>query len=87
MLIERPGPTVRKKQPLGAEKGYDSPDIRELSAAWADTAPLKLRGQEEAGRKAVPGYRARQWVLEGTHGWFNREKPFECPIPTKRRGI
>ena len=54
------------------DKGYDYIDIRELVAAWGYTAHIKSRGQEETERKEIPGYRARRWVVERTHSWFNR---------------
>ena len=72
MVIDRPKPTRRKPQHLCGDKGYDYPDVRELVAAWGYTAHIKARGQEEAERKTLPGYRARRWVVERTHSWFNR---------------
>lgn len=72
MAVERPEPTSRQKQHLCADKGYDYPDVRELVNAWGYTAHIKSRGDEEAGRRRVPGYRARRWVVERTHSWFNR---------------
>ena len=70
--IERPEPTQRKKQHFCADKGYDYPTVRELIQEWGYTAHIKSRGQEEAERKQIPGYRARRWVVERTHSWFNR---------------
>lgn len=70
--VERPQPTRRKRQHFCADKGYDYPDIRELVAEWGYTADIKSRGEEIAARKTIPGYRARRWVVERTHSWFNR---------------
>ena len=70
--IDRPEPTQRKKQHFCADKGYDYPTVRELIQEWGYTAHIKSRGQEEAERKQIPGYRARRWVVERTHSWFNR---------------
>jgi putative transposase len=70
--IERPEATTRKKQHFCADKGYDYPDVRDLIRDWGYTAHIKSRGQEEAERKQIPGYRARRWVVERTHSWFNR---------------
>lgn len=70
--VARPQPTPRKKQHLCADKGYDYPDVRELIRDWGYTAQIKSRGEEESQRKEVPGYRARRWVVERTHSWFNR---------------
>lgn len=72
MPIERPKPTRTKKQHFCADKGYDYEDVRQLVKDWGYTAHIKSRGQEEAERKSIPGYRARRWVVERTHSWFNR---------------
>lgn len=72
MPVERPEPTRRKKQHFCADKGYDYPDVRELIKDWGYTAHIKSRGQEAAEKKRIPGYRARRWVVERTHSWFNR---------------
>lgn len=72
MAADRPTPTRRKKQHFCADKGYDYPDVRELVDDWGYTAHIKSRGEEEAERKSIPGYRARRWVVERTHSWFNR---------------
>lgn len=70
--MKRPKPTRRKKQNLCADKGYDYPDVRKLLRDWGYTAHIKSRGEEESERKQIPGYRARRWVVERTHSWFNR---------------
>jgi putative transposase len=70
--IPRPKPTWRKKQNLCADKGYDYPDVRQLVEHWGYTAHIKTRGEEELQRQQIPGYRARRWVVERTHSWFNR---------------
>ncbi len=72
MAAERPEPTSRKKQRLCADKGYDYPDVHELVAEWGYTGHIKSRGEEEAERRTIPGYRVRRWVVERTHSWFNR---------------
>lgn len=72
ITIPRPRPTSTRPQNLCADKGYDYPDIRQLVAHWGYTAHVKSRGQEEAERKVTPRYRARRWVVERTHSWFNR---------------
>ena len=72
LAVERPEPTPRKKQHFCADKGYDYPDVRELLEEWGYTAHIKSRGEEEAERRSIPGYRARRWVVERTHSWFNR---------------
>jgi putative transposase len=72
MPIDRPEPTASEPQHMCLDKGYDYVDIRELIDQWGYTAHIKSRGQEESERKEIPGYRARRWVVERTHSWFNR---------------
>ena len=33
---------------------------------------LKSRRQESDAKANTPGHKARRWVVEGTHSWFNR---------------
>ena len=70
--VKRPKPTRGEPQHLCGDKGYDYPDVRQLISHWGYTAHIKSRGQEETERKSIPGYRARRWVVERTHSWFNR---------------
>lgn len=72
MAIDRPAPTSRRRQRFCADKGYDYLDVHALIDKWGYTAHIKSRGQEKAERETVPGYRARRWVVERTHSWFNR---------------
>jgi putative transposase len=72
MAIDRPAPTSRRKQRFCADKGYDYLDVRALIDKWGYTAHIKSRGQEKVERETIPGYRARRWVVERTHSWFNR---------------
>lgn len=54
------------------DKGYDFPDVRELVAEFGYTAHIPARGTDPSKKKKMPGYRARRWVVERTHSWFNR---------------
>jgi putative transposase len=33
---------------------------------------VKKRGEEIQEKKTIPGYKARRWVVEVSHSWFNR---------------
>lgn len=70
--VERPQPRPKARQHLCADKGYDYPSVRETLKEWGYTIHIKSRGEEEAERKSLPGYRARRWVVERTHSWLNR---------------
>lgn len=51
------------------DEGYDFPYIKELVDDYGYTAHIRRRGEENV---KIPGYRARRWVIEGTHSWLNR---------------
>lgn len=69
--VERPTPTEEAPQHLCLDKGYDYQEPRQLAGAAGFTLHLRTRG-EEAGAKRHEGGRARRWVVERTHSWFNR---------------
>jgi len=33
---------------------------------------VRQRGEEIKAKKEIPGYRARRWIVEVAHSWFNR---------------
>ena len=68
LMAPRPS---RGRQNMCMDKGYDYPGVRELVAHWGYTAHIVARGLEQR-RRRLPGYRARRWVVERTHSWFNR---------------
>lgn len=76
IVIYRPEPTIRSKQHMCLDKGYDYPEVYELLEEYGYTIHIRLRGEEERGssckRKVILGYRARHWVVERTHSWMNR---------------
>jgi len=76
IVIYRPVPTIRSKQHMCLDKGYDYPEVYELLEEYGYTIHIRLRGgEDERGinkRKAIPGHRARHWVVERTHSWMNR---------------
>jgi putative transposase len=70
--VDRPQPTRLQPQHFCGDKGYDYPTVRQTLKEWGYTIHIKSRGEEEAERRSIPGYRARRWVVERTHSWFNR---------------
>ena len=54
------------------DKGYDYVEVRVLLEARGYTPHIRRRGEEIADKRAIPGYRARRWVVERTHSWLNR---------------
>jgi hypothetical protein len=78
MAIYRPEPTIRSKQHMCLDKGYDFPEVYELLEEHGYTIHIPLRGGRGEKRsssskgKRIPGYRAIHWVVERTHSWMNR---------------
>lgn len=67
LVIYRPEPTIRSKQHMCLDKGYDFPEVYELLEEYGYTIHIPLRGGGGKGeissskRKVIPGYRTRHW--------------------------
>ena len=70
--IRRPKPTKARPQHACLDKGYDYDEVRALLQAYGFVAHIRSRGEEAAAKKKKPGQKARRWVVERTHSWFNR---------------
>ncbi len=70
VVINKPEPTIKSKQHMCMDKGYDYPEVYELLENYAYTIHIRLRGGRRY--KKIPKYRARRWVVERTHSWMNR---------------
>ena len=69
--VHRPRPHPKAPQHLCLDKGYDFAEPRRLAEEFAFTLHLRTRG-EEAAAKQHANAKARRWVVERTHSWFNR---------------
>ena len=69
IIIERP---QNVQQSLCADKGYTgNPAIKAIKER--DYIPhIKQRGEEIEEKKNNPEFKARRWVVEAAHSWFNR---------------
>lgn len=72
IVVERPAVTEQSPQHLCADKGYAGQPALKSIRARSYTPHVKQRGEEIAEKKHIPGYRARRWVVEACHSWFNR---------------
>ena len=70
--VARPKPTKRHPQHVCLDKGYDDEEVRAILQAYGFVAPIRSRGEEAAAKKKKRGQKARRWVVERTHSWFNR---------------
>ena len=73
IVIYRPEPTIRSKQHMCMDKGYEFPEVYELLEEYGYTIHIRLKGKERSSiKEGIPKYRARRWVVERTHSWMNR---------------
>lgn len=66
-ILRAPPHTV---QHLCLDKGYDYRDIHHAVRRRRYVPHIRARGEER--RACRRGTRARRWVVERTHSWFNR---------------
>ena len=57
---------------LCADAGYKGDPARRAVMARHDRPHIKQRKEETAAKRNKTGYKARRWVVERTHSWFNR---------------
>lgn len=68
----RPKPRKWKPQRLCADAGYKGGPAQKAPLARRYRPHIKQRKEEAAAKRNKPGYKARRWVVERTHSWFNR---------------
>lgn len=67
-VIPRPDPDS-VPQHLCLDKGYDYPEIDDLLACYKYIDHIRRKGIDYSS--VVPKFRARRWVVERSHSWFN----------------
>lgn len=68
IVIERP----ESDQHLCADKGYAGNPALQIIKERHYIPHVKRRGEEIQEKKLNPGHKARRWVVEAAHSWFNR---------------
>lgn len=68
IIIERPD----TEQNLCADKGYAGEPAQKTIKDHDYIPHVKQRGEEIQEKKANPLFKARRWVVEVAHSWFNR---------------
>lgn len=69
VIIDRPRDTT---QHLCADKAYDGKDALKIIVSKEYIPQVSTRGEEIQQKKTNPTWKARRWVVEVTHSWFNR---------------
>ena len=68
--VPHPEPTPDAPQHLLLDNGYDYDEVHGVAFEQDYTLHIRPRGEEAKARQA--GKRARCWVVERSHSWFNR---------------
>ena len=68
IVIDRP----ETDQHLCADKGYAGEPAQQTIKERQYTPHVKQRGEERQEKKNNPTYKARRYVVEVAHSWFNR---------------
>ena len=63
-------PRGKTKQNLCADAGYKGKESEKTMKMYRYTPHIRPRGEEKKAIKE--GYKARRWVVEVAHSWFNR---------------
>jgi transposase len=69
-VVARPKPTRHRPQHLCANQGYGGQRAAGITRQRGYSPHVRQIGQEVATNR--PGQRARRWVVERSHSWFNR---------------
>ena len=68
IVIDRP----ETEQHLCADKGYTGEPAQKAIKDRNYIPHVMQRGEEIQKKKDNPNYKARRWIVEVTHSWFNR---------------
>jgi transposase len=72
IVVERPAPEQRRAQHLCADAGYRGKKAMKVILARGYIPHVVSRKREAEQKKKDPQKKARRWVVEACHGWFNR---------------
>lgn len=71
-VVKRPRPPVRRSKHLCADAGYRSAENLRVIDAHGYIAHVVDRRKEADIKRRSPEKKARRWVVEVCHSWFNR---------------
>jgi transposase len=72
IMVDRPNPPIRRHKHLCADAGYTGVPALKVIEEHGYIPHVKGRGQEAKELKRDPEKKARRWVVEVAHSWFNR---------------
>ncbi len=71
-VIKRPKPKQRRSKHLCADAGYCGKPAMKIMLASGYIPHIVGRAKERAMKRRNPTAKARRWVVEVGHSWFNR---------------
>lgn len=72
IVVKRPLPKQRRSKHLCADAGYRGKNAMKIILAHGYIAHVVDRKSEVERKRRDPKKKARRWVVEDCHGWFNR---------------
>lgn len=72
IVVQRANPPHRRHKHLCADAGYTGAPAMKVIEKHGYIPHVKGRGQEANELKRDPAKRAKRWVVEVAHSWFNR---------------
>ena len=72
IMVERPSPKVRRHKHLCADAGYTGAPALKAIEEQGYIPHIKGRAKEAEELKRIPAKRAKRWIVEVAHSWFNR---------------
>jgi len=72
IVIKRKRPPIRRSKHLCADAGYRSAENLGIIERHGYIGHVVDRRQERDARRRNPKHKARRWVVEVCHSWFNR---------------
>jgi transposase len=72
IAVQRPAPPERRSKHLCADAGYSGAPALSAIEDHGYIPHVKGRRQEADEKRRHPMKRARRWVVEVAHSWFNR---------------
>jgi putative transposase len=71
IVVARPAPDDDNPQHLCADAGSVGKEAHDEIATRNYRPHIRGRNQEADEKQNLPGYKARRWVVERSHSWFN----------------
>ena len=72
IVVQCSAPAARRRKHLCADAGYTGAPALRTIQAHGYNPHVKGRGQEANEKRRGPAKRARRWIVEVAHSWFNR---------------